>query len=415
MLRQDIAVSPILILAPKSVCNTWLKEVEKFGEGLKAAVCLNNPIRTRVTNIQRSAHINAITITSYETTSRIPKGIFNTVICDESTRIKNIKAARSKGAYNLGSTAEFRWILTGSPVPKGIEDIYGQIYFLDRGNRLGKDYWTFLQRYFNPVSFGGGKQAWKATPTGGSSIRNAIREIVFYRNRAQCVHLPEKRYSIRTCEMSLEVRSKTNRIIEMWRNEERETNSSLAVDAWLRMVATGFSGDWEAIPCNKYDVLNELCEDTEIGDQIIIWCWFREERNRIAQMLQHMKIPFINIGGETSLTQRSELLGQFERKEVRIAVISIAVGAFGLNELRDADLIVYFGQTYDLELRKQSEDRSYRVGRITSPTYIDILTQDSIEEHIYDVLMRKELCSEAFLRAEVFHRMGLNHEQRKTN
>lgn len=401
-------VLPVLVVAPKSVCRTWMQEAEKFGHGLKAVDAFTGPIKERL--IRASTVLDDceghLVITNYEALSKmLSLGRPATVICDESTRIKNTKAARSKAAYSMGRSAKYAWILTGSPIPKGVEDIYGQIYFLDQGRRLGKDYWTFLQRYAYAIPIGSGQRMWQIRSNSARIIRDKVDDLTFRRKREECIQLPAKYYAARYVEMSEELLAATNGVLRLWRLGDRDTTSRLAVDSWLRMLCLGFGSEWADIKCNKYQELLDLIDEVDPSEQVVIWTNYVKENERVYRTLEQSGISVVRIVGETSQRDRFTNLDAFQRGEARCIVISTQLGAFGINELRDANIVVYFSNNYDLELRQQSEDRTYRAGRTKSCTYVDLITTGSIEQHIADLLQAKEKISATFFREEVLRRL----------
>jgi SNF2 family DNA or RNA helicase len=63
-------------------------------------------------------------------------------------------------------------------------------------------------------------------------------------------------------------------------------------------------------------------------------------------------------------------------------------GGFGLT-LSVAQTVIYFSNSYDLEIRLQSEDRAHRIGQENNVTYIDLVTPDTIDEKILQALRDK--------------------------
>lgn len=406
--QQRYHILPVIVFAPKMVCHTWENEIAKFGRGLIVRAAYDGPMIQRQIDIAQTRDGEAhIVICNYEMAEHV-KITPGTVVCDESTRIKNVKAKRSKAVYALGLKAKHRWILTGSPRPKGVEDLYGQFFFLDRGAVLGKNYWAFQARFFSSIPIGNGRQMWKASIDNEQRIKGLLSPYVFYRKREDCIALPEKLYSTRYVDMSLAIKKHTGHILEYWRHEGKEADNALTVGAWLRMLCTGFAGDWTPIDCGKYTAISDFIGDMDLGaDQVVIWTWFRKEQNRLAEILAEKGYQFITINGGTSNDDRATRLSSFEDGNSRIAIVSIATGAFGLNELRNASTVIYASNSFDLELRQQSEDRTYRAGRTTPCQYIDFVTTGSIEQHIVEVLRLKEAHSKAFLEGEVIRRIGL--------
>ena len=51
--------------------------------------------------------------------------------------------------------------------------------------------------------------------------------------------------------------------------------------------------------------------------------------------------------------------------------------------------MVYYANDFNLETRIQSEDRAHRIGQKNPVTYIDLITEDSIDEKIVEALRQK--------------------------
>ena len=76
---------------------------------------------------------------------------------DESTIIKNMSTKRTKRCIKIGSVAKYRVILTGSPITKSPQDLYGQCAFLNEDLLGFSSIYSFKARYCDQVklSFGG--------------------------------------------------------------------------------------------------------------------------------------------------------------------------------------------------------------------------------------------------------------------
>lgn len=398
-------VFPVLIIAPVPVCYTWIREIEKFAPELSCVNMFHGTWNERyeryIDNMDRD-----VFIINYESVCKLPETdyqVFQTVVCDESTKTKNPQAKRTKSIHKMAEAIPYRWICTGTPIPNGIIDIWSQAFIIDRGSSLGTNFWRFRNRFFTPRQLDRGRFY---VPQSGAEkdIRSRIRKYIFSRLRSECLTLPEQIFTFRTAEPTKEMRLLETEIKTMWRQQGTETNTPLVVDTWLRKLALGFDINWNAVPCNKYAVLADTLQ--EIGEaQVVIWTNFHEETDRIVSTLQSCGwFPEV-VDGRVDHERRSRILTLFESGEVSIIIVSTAVGAFGINELRWADYAIYFSNNYDYELRRQSEDRLLRAGRTCSPIYIDIVTTNSIEQHITDILQRKERVDATFFRREIMRRL----------
>ena len=158
-------IFPALVLAPLRVANgTWVREVEKWEHTkhlrVSAIAARRNP-KTSATETERSAALRApadiYTIPYGSLTWLVDKlgadWPFRTVIADESTRLKNFRIRQgAKNPRALGKVAHSkvnRFInLTGTPGSNGLKDLWGPAWFQDKGDRLGRTYSAFEQRWF---------------------------------------------------------------------------------------------------------------------------------------------------------------------------------------------------------------------------------------------------------------------------
>lgn len=166
---------PSLILAPKRVAkNVWPAEVEKWSHLREFKISpVVGDIKARLAALKVRA--DAYTL-NYENLPWLFEWLtenhyawpFDAVVCDEATRLKSmrpsmqvskagkeyVRAAGGKRARQLARIAHTkvnRWInLTGTPAPAGLQDLWGQQWFVDAGARLGRTYDSYTQRWFRP-------------------------------------------------------------------------------------------------------------------------------------------------------------------------------------------------------------------------------------------------------------------------
>ena len=79
---------------------------------------------------------------------------FDTLVCDELSKLKHPKTNRFKMLKQVLPTFYRRWGLTGSPAANTLLDLFGQSYVLDLGKALGKYITHYRLRYFAPPFYG---------------------------------------------------------------------------------------------------------------------------------------------------------------------------------------------------------------------------------------------------------------------
>lgn len=148
---------PTLVLGPLRVArDVWTTEVEKWQHmsGLKVASVTGTPAERRAA-LRSKAHVYATNYDNLQWLEEELKGAwpFRRIVADESTRLKNFRLRQGgKRAKVLGKIAHTKvdsfWNLTGTPSPNGLKDLWGQQWFIDQGQRLGRTFQAFEQRWF---------------------------------------------------------------------------------------------------------------------------------------------------------------------------------------------------------------------------------------------------------------------------
>ena len=176
-------VRKVLVIAPKKVAEgTWTKEKDKWdhtkmlrvsqvlGSQTKRIRALNTPADLYIINRE-----NVVWLVDYYRNA----WPFDMVVVDESSSFKSHKAKRFKALASVGPHISRMVELTGTPSPNGLEDLWAQLYLLDGGERLGKRYTQFRERYFQPDKRGsdGMVYSYEAKPGTEESILQKISDI----------------------------------------------------------------------------------------------------------------------------------------------------------------------------------------------------------------------------------------------
>ena len=115
------------------------------------------------------------------------------------------------------------------------------------------------------------------------------------------------------------------------------------------------------------------------------------EYKQIIRFLEkkYGKDAVVSIYGDVSVEDRKKAVERIQKdKKTRFLVGNPTTGGFGLT-LTACTNVIYFSNNYNLEVRKQSEDRAHRMGQKNSVTYIDIVAKDTLDEAIMKSLVNK--------------------------
>ena len=142
-------------------------------------------------------------------------------------------------------------------------------------------------------------------------------------------------------------------------------------------------------PNPRMEELLSLLE--EIDGNVIIWATFRRSIEMIREVLakKYGVEKVASYYGGTAAEERQEIVNAFQKGKIRFFIGQPRTGGFGLT-LTKAKTVIYFNNTYDLEIRSQSEDRAHRIGQDEKVTYIDFVCPKTIDERILKVLKSKK-------------------------
>jgi len=162
----------------------------------------------------------------------------------------------------------------------------------------------------------------------------------------------------------------------------------------MQQVCSGFvrldDGRIEEFSGNKLNELMEAME--EIDGKVIIWANFTHDILTIEKALAKEYGPesVRTYYGATGVEDRQQMVRDFQdmNHPLRFFIGQPRTGGYGLT-LTAATTIVYYSNGYDLEVRLQSEDRAHRIGQKNNVTYIDIVTENTVDEKILRALRSK--------------------------
>ena len=190
-------IKKALVIAPLRVArDVWPAEAEKWLhlKGLKISVILGTP-KQREAALQADAQIYVINRDnlSWLVSQKWPIYMFDTVVLDELSSFKNMRAARTRAAYRLCREAKRVIGLTGTPASNGLMDLWAEYAVMDGGEHLGNHLNSYQLKYFNPVFGYQGKIVdWKPREGSEEKIYEAISDITISMKAMDHLQMPEK-------------------------------------------------------------------------------------------------------------------------------------------------------------------------------------------------------------------------------
>ncbi len=409
-----------LILAPKGVFDNWVKGEfpTHLPEDIEYKIIRWQPNWTKkyteqikevaIREDSKALHILVMNIEALSTEKGaasakrfLERNPNNLTLIDESTTIKNRKAQRTKTVLELTRLSKFRRILTGSPITKSPMDLYSQCAFLDT-NALGfKSFYAFQGRYAVIQRRNMGHRSFQHI-VGYRKLDELSQKLDAFSVRvlkSECLDLPDKVYTKRDVPLTSQQTKIYNEMKELalaqLENGDLATTASVLTQIMrLQQITCGFlqpdEGEMQDLPNNRLSELLNVVE--EASGKVIIWATWTHDILKIENKLSELygEDSVASYYGETAQDERQAIVDRFQDIDspLRFFVGQPRTGGYGIT-LTAAHTMVYYSNSYDLEIRLQSEDRAHRIGQTKSVTYVDLISPGTIDQTILTALRNK--------------------------
>jgi SNF2 family DNA or RNA helicase len=416
MLYDKGLINGLLLIAPKGVYKTWydneipthmVDHIEKKVVLWKTSD-ISTKYREKLNTIFRPGTEFHILIMNVEAFS-YPKGLefalkflFShkaMIAVDESTTIKTHNVKRTKNILKLSKHSKYRRILTGSPVTKSPIDLYSQCEFLDTWLLGHSSYYTFRSRYAVMKSINIGSRSINIVVgyRNLGELSDKLKPFSYRCLKDDCLDLPKKTFMKRLVAMTPDqhkvYRQMKESAIAFLNGKVVSTNTVIVQLMRLHQITCGHfkadDGTIQDLPCNRVDELMSLID--EIEGKVVIWSHYQKDVQRIIKELikEYGEESTVDYYGLTPDDERQEHIKRFqENPKCRFFVGTTQTGGYGIT-LTAASTMIYFSNGYDLEKRQQSEARIDRIGQEKPMTYIDLISEDTVDERIVKALRKK--------------------------
>lgn len=310
------------------------------------------------------------------------------VLVDESTTFKSHGSQRSKAMWYLRSKGLVTRLvmMSGTPSPKGLEQLWAQVRLLDLGERLGTGITAFRERFMLPDKRNWTtKQVYSYKPQRGAveEVGGLVKDIcqsvtadVWRTNQEPLlvqvpVALPE---AAREAYDRMEVSS----VLRLGESLSAAANRGV-LHGKLAQIASGAllddDGKWHQIHAGKLDALEELVEQLD-GEPLLVLYWFRSSAERLAR-----RFPAV------ATIRTPGFLDKFARRELPILMINPASAGHGLDGLQHGGHhVAVFDLHADWEIYKQAVDRLDRYGQQSQVVVHQLVATGTVDETVADVL-----------------------------
>ncbi len=396
---------PALIIAPKRVAQTtWPDEVRKWDDfhNMKVSPILGTP-KERATALRRKADIYTI---NYENLPWLVEQTgkdwpFKFVVADESTRLKSFRLrGGSVRARALAKVAKLtgRWVnLTGTPAPNGLKDLWGQNWFVDSGHRLGKSYTAYINRWFdeNPYTY-------TVTPklAADEEILERLADVTISLRVEDWLELPELVHAQVPVELPPAARKhyaamERELFIELDKGGIEAANAGVRSSKCLQ-IASGAVYDedkhWHDLHSAKVEALRDVVAEAA-GAPVLVSYWFKFDREKILKAFPSARV-----------LETEQDIRDWNAGKIPVMLAHPASAGHGLNLQDGGNILVYYSQTWDLELRQQileriGPTRQKQAGHDRPVFVYDLVALNTLDEEARDRVSGKMTVQEALMAA----------------
>jgi len=409
---------PALALGPLRVARkVWSEETQKWEHTQAIDVSkVIGDVGARHDAFNRDAQIYSMNYENVqwlvETLKERKRGLpFKSIICDESRKLKAFRL--KQGGAMTRALAEIAWHknirhfieLTGTPSPNGLKDLWGQLWFLDRGQRLGLTYDAFEQRWFAYKRVKDAVHAHKThiqtviQPGADAEIHALVRDLCMAVRAKDWFDIREPIYIPVRVDLPPAARKHYR---EMERDfftriegHEIEAFAAAAKSQKLLQIANGAayldpdveSDDdpraraFKVVHDAKIEALQSIVEEAE-GMPVLVVYNFKSDLARLLKAFPE---------GRALKTEKDE--DDFKAGLVPQLFVHPKSAGHGIDGFQYAtNIIAFFGENWDMELRQQVIERigparQMQAGIDREVRVYDIIAEDTIDE---DVLLRHE-------------------------
>ncbi len=405
LMYDRFEVSRVLVIAPIRVAqSTWPSEIQKWQhtQSLTYSLVLGD----RSNRIKALGQDVDIYIINRENVAWLvdywqSDWPYDMVVIDELSGFKSPQAKRFKALRKVMPLVTHFVGLTGTPTPKGLPDLWSQIYLMDQGERLGRSLKVFRNRYLLPGRCNGYVvYDWKLQPDAKRRITDAISDICMSLKSKDWLTLPPCSYLIHEVELPKKVmahymRFEREKILELTENDViTGANAGVISNKLLQYTGGAVYDDdhnVQVIHDVKLSALEDLMESAN-GEPVLVFYYFRHEYSRIIERFQD-DYTIGTIEGTTDVQK-------WNNGEIDMLLVHPASVGHGLNLQQGGSIIVWYTlPNWSLELYQQANARLYRQGQTRPVRVYHIIAKGTIDEDVMKSLDKKDTTQQALIEA----------------
>lgn len=398
-LIDDFQIRKTLVIAPLRVANSvWRQEVAKWAhlDHLRVSVATGT-VKQRLEALMTSADVYVINRENVDWLVKHygPKWPFTMVIIDESSSFKNPSAKRFRALRRVLPMTEYMVLLTGTPSPNSLLDVWPQMFLIDFGEALGRTVTAYKQRFFESDYMG---YKWNIREGAAEKIHALMQPRVLHMSAEDYLDVPPRIDLIESVELPPEALAtykefEKTLLAELEDGEEVEAATAAVLANKLLQFANGAvytdeNKNWSEIHKAKLDALEEILEDNP-NETLLVAYNYQSDLARLQSRFPDAVV----------LDKKQTTIDRWNAGDIKMLLAHPASAGHGLNLQNGGNLIVWFGLTWSLEYYQQFNARLHRQGQEKPVRILHITGKGTIDERVMSVLAHKDMTQRGLLAA----------------
>lgn len=323
---------------------------------------------------------------------------FDHLIIDEYTAFKHANSQRSKAIKFLRTYFANRYMMSGTPNPNSVMELWHPTFVLDDGKRLGTSYFKLRNAVQTPTQIGPRAEhvRWDDKPGAAQAINELLADITIRHVFEEVMsHVPANHKDYK--DFSLTKRAQT--LYDKMENEcilaLKDTSVTAVHAASLRtkllQIASGAvydsagEGSYQVLDSQRYELIADLVEEREHSITFFNW---KHQRDLLIKEFEKRGFTFALIDGSTPTHERDDIVEAYQAGKFRTLLLHPRTGAHGLTLTRGTTTIIS-SPIYEADLLKQAIHRVYRGDQRQVTNTILVRAKGTVEDLVYERLNAK--------------------------
>lgn len=409
----------VLVIAPVNIArSTWIDEIKKWNLPLRYKSLIVNERGKKLTRKKRLElynqvlnepptiyFINRDLVADLVENAPVINGqkiwAFPNIVIDELQSFKNYASERFKALRKVLPCVHRLIGLTGTPTPKGLMDLWAQIYLMDGGQRLGRTISQYRDMFFFPgMRVNNIPVEWRPKPGAEDYIYNAIGDIVISMKNTNLVLPPVTYNNINVYmdpnEEAIYKRMMRDQVLEVAPGEKVMAANAAVLSAKLSQMASGAlytdnKHNFIKIHTKKVETCEYIINNT--GSPVLIAYHFQSDK---AMLLEHLKKAGIDA---RAFNGTPEMIHEWNAGNIPVMLLQPASAGHGLNLQDGGHTLIWYTVPWSLEEYLQTNARLYRQGQQHPVVIHHLLTAGTIDQKILASIEKKDMSQQALLDA----------------